>query len=414
MRHSVNSHQQPENADQAMEELQISQTLKQITYKILVFSGKGGVGKSTASANLAVALALAGKKVGLLDIDFHGPSIPKLMGLVGRRPDMIGEKILPLSFSENLLVLSLGMLLNAGDDAVIWRGPMKNGAIRQLIKDVAWGELDYLIVDSPPGTGDEPLSLVQTMQDLSGAIVVTQPQQLSVDDVRRSISFCEKLNLPVIGIIENMSGFVCPNCGSLIDIFKSGGGQQLAEEKNILFLGKVPIDPAIVESSDEGKPFVYHFGKSPAAQAFDTIVNRVVQYLEVDVPARAQKEQEHSDVKKIESITRFAMPLENGMVSAHFGHASQFSFIDYDRAKNVALKIEQKTPPPHEQGVIPKWIADEKVDVLFTGGIGHRAREILEGRGVTVVSGVPQGKPLNLISKYLKGELETSDNMCDH
>lgn len=414
MRLVVNSHQPHTNADQAMEDLQISQTLKQIRYKILVFSGKGGVGKSTTSANLAVGLALAGKKVGLLDIDFHGPSIPKLMGLAGRRPDMVGDKILPLTFAENLAVMSLGMLLHDADDAVIWRGPMKNGAIRQLIKDVAWGELDYLIVDSPPGTGDEPLSLVQTMQDLSGAIVVTQPQQLSVDDVRRSVSFCEKLNVPVIGIIENMSGFVCPECGAFIDIFKSGGGQQLADEKNIPFLGKVPIDPAIVESSDAGKPFVYHFSKSPAAQAFDTIVNRIVQVLEVDVPAQAPEEQERSDVEKTTTIIRFAMPLDNGMVSAHFGHASQFSFIDYDREKNIAIKIEQKNPPQHEHGVIPTWIADEKVDVLFTGGIGHRAREILEGKGVTVVSGVPHGKPLFLISKYLKGELETSDNMCDH
>lgn len=282
------SHSQP-NADQAMEDLQIAQTLDRIKYKILVFSGKGGVGKSTVSANLAVALALAGKTVGLLDIDFHGPSIPKLMGLAGKRPDMTGEKILPLIFSENLQVMSLGMLLNTGDDAVIWRGPMKNGAIRQLVKDVEWGELDYLIVDSPPGTGDEPLSLVQTMQDLTGAIVVTQPQQLSVDDVRRSISFCEKLNLPVLGIVENMSGFICPHCGETVDIFKSGGGEELANQKNIPFLGKVPIDPSIVEASDDGKPFVYHFGKSPAARAFDSIVEHVVQHVESGEHVSKQK-----------------------------------------------------------------------------------------------------------------------------
>jgi len=276
----VNSHQPHGNADQAMEDLQIANTLKNIKYKILVFSGKGGVGKSTASANLAVALALAGKTVGLLDIDFHGPSIPKLMGFAGKRADMHGDKLLPLPFSENLKVMSLGMLLNSDSDAVIWRGPMKNGAIRQLVKDVEWGALDYLIVDSPPGTGDEPLSLVQTMEHLTGAIIVTQPQQLSVDDVRRSVSFCEKLDLPVLGIIENMSGFICPKCGETVDIFKSGGGETFANEKNIPFLGKIPIDPNIVEASDDGKPFVYHFGKSPAAKAFEAIVERVVERVE--------------------------------------------------------------------------------------------------------------------------------------
>jgi Mrp family chromosome partitioning ATPase len=277
---NVNSHQPHANADQAMEDLQIANTLKNIKHKILVFSGKGGVGKSTTAANLAVALALSGKTVGLLDIDFHGPSIPKLMGFSGQKADMLGDKLLPIPFSESLKVMSLGMLLNNADDAVIWRGPMKNGAIRQLVKDVEWGELDYLIVDSPPGTGDEPLSLVQTMENLDGAIIVTQPQQLSVDDVRRSVSFCEKLDLPVLGIIENMSGFVCPKCGEVVDIFKSGGGEELANEKNIPFLGKVPIDPNIVQASDDGKPFVYHFGKSPAAKAFEDIVERVVEQIE--------------------------------------------------------------------------------------------------------------------------------------
>ena len=278
----MNSHQPQGNADQAMEDLQIATTLKNIKYKILIFSGKGGVGKSTTSANLAVALALAGKTVGLLDIDFHGPSIPKLLGFAGRRADMVGDKLLPIQYSENLKVMSLGMLLNSENDAVIWRGPMKNGAIRQLIKDVEWGALDYLIVDSPPGTGDEPLSLVQTMENLTGAIIVTQPQQLSVDDVRRSVSFCEKLELPVLGIVENMSGFICPKCGQVVDIFKSGGGETLANEKNTPFLGKVPIDPNIVEASDDGKPFVYHFGKSPAAKAFEDIVGRVVEQVEVE------------------------------------------------------------------------------------------------------------------------------------
>jgi ATP-binding protein involved in chromosome partitioning len=403
------------NADQAMEDAQIAKRLKSIKHKILVFSGKGGVGKSTTAANLAVSLALAGKRVGLLDIDFHGPSIPKLMGMAGRRPEMDGELLVPIPYTENLKVMSLGMLLSGGEDAVIWRGPMKNSAIKQLVKDVVWGELDYLIVDSPPGTGDEPLSLVQIMKDLTGAIIVTQPQQLSVDDVRRSVSFCEKMDLPVVGIVENMSGFICPGCGERHEIFKSGGGEELAKEKKIPFLGKVPIDPDIVQASDEGTPFVYHYGKKESAKIFEEMVGRVVEYVEVDLAkARAAKEEE-AEAKAAESeVQRFAMPLDNGMIADHFGHAPKFVFIDYDLTNNAAVKVEEKDAPPHEEGSIPNWIAAEKVNVLFTGGIGGKAREILEEKGVKVVSGTPHGKPLFIVSKYVKGELESSGNSCDH
>ena len=403
------------NADQEMEDLQIEKTLDQIKYTILVFSGKGGVGKSTTSANLAVALALAGKRVGLLDIDFHGPSIPKLMGMAGKRPDMDGEKIIPMRYSENLKVMSLGMLVAGAEDAIIWRGPMKNSAIKQLIKDVEWGELDYLIVDSPPGTGDEPLSLVQVMKKLTGAIVVTQPQQLSVDDVRRSVSFCEKMNLPVVGIVENMSGFICPHCNETVEIFKSGGGEELAKEKDILFLGKVPIDPNIVEASDAGEPFVYHYGKSPAAKVFEEMVEKIVAKVEVEAAEGEETESSAASEKSREgALQRFAMPLDNGMIADHFGHASKFIFIDYNVTNDAAVKVEEKTPPPHEQGSIPRWIIEEKVDVLFAGGIGGAARQILEEKGVKVVSGAPHGKPLFIVSKYVKGELEASDNTCDH
>ncbi len=408
----MSSFQTHPSVDQAMEDVQIAKTLKRIKHKILVFSGKGGVGKSTTAANLAMTLALSGQQVGLLDIDFHGPSIPKLMGMAGRRPDMDGEMIKPIPFVENLKVMSLGLLLSGGDDAVVWRGPLKNSAIKQLIKDVAWGDLDYLIVDSPPGTGDEPLSLVQIMKDLTGAIIVTQPQQLSVDDVRRSVSFCEKMNLPVLGIVENMSGFICPNCGERVEIFKSGGGEELAKQKNIPFLGKVPIDPSIVESSDAGKPFVYYNSDSPAAKVFEEMAGRLMRQLEANESKTdddAETEEKHNG-----AIQRFAMPLANGMVSAHFGHAEKFIFIDYDVDNNVAVKTEEKTPPPHEHGVIPNWIAEEKTDVLLTGGIGPAAQQLLEQKGVKVVAGAPHGKPLYVVSKYVKGELEESDNTCDH
>jgi Mrp family chromosome partitioning ATPase len=239
-------------------------------------SGKGGVGKSTVAASLAISLAAAGKQVGLLDVDIHGPSIPQLMGLDGGHVLTHGEELVPVQAAPNLKVISIGFLLANNRDAVIWRGPMKYGVIRQFLKDVAWGPLDYLVIDSPPGTGDEPLSVAQLVGQPAGAILVTTPQELAVADVRRSVSFCEKVSLPVIGIIENMSGLTCPHCGGQIDLFKVGGGERLAREMNVPFLGKMPIDPQIVTCGDSGAPYVQRFAASPAAKAFAEVVKHVL------------------------------------------------------------------------------------------------------------------------------------------
>ena len=250
------------------EQEQIRKRVKQIKHQILVLSGKGGVGKSTVAVNLAVSLALSGKSVGLLDIDIHGPSIPKILNLEERAVQATGETILPIEMTENLKVMSIGFLLRGSDDAVIWRGPMKYQMIKQFLKDVDWGSLDFLVVDSPPGTGDEPLSIVQLLENADGAIVVTTPQEVALSDVRRCITFCHNLKLPVLGVIENMSGFVCPKCGEMTDIFKSGGGEKMAKQMNVPFLGRIPIDPQIVRACDSGQPYVQHYSSSQAAQAF--------------------------------------------------------------------------------------------------------------------------------------------------
>ncbi|MFQ3549824.1 MAG: Mrp/NBP35 family ATP-binding protein, partial [Armatimonadota bacterium] len=211
-------------------------------------------------------------KIGLMDVDIHGPSIPKLLHLENKKPESDGMKINPITVGENLKVISIGFLLESDKDAVIWRGPMKYSLIKQFISNVNWGELDYLIVDCPPGTGDEPLSVVQVIKSADGAIVVTTPQDLSTADVKRSIDFCKQLNLKVIGILENMSGFICPHCNKQTDIFKSGGGENLAKEMSVPFLGKIPIDPKIVEASDSGQPYVYHFNKTESAKAFENLI----------------------------------------------------------------------------------------------------------------------------------------------
>ena len=265
-----------ESEEQFRERQALARKMCQIGYKLLVMSGKGGVGKSTVAANLAASLVLSGKSVGLLDVDIHGPSIPKLMGLENERLVGHGRELVPVSIGDSLKVMSIGFLLSSAADAVIWRGPMKYGVIRQFLAEVEWGPLDYLVIDAPPGTGDEPLSVAQLVGQPAGAVLVTTPQDLSVADVRRSVSFCHKLELPVVGIVENMSGLVCPHCQGMIDLFKTGGGEALASETNVRFLGRIPIDPQIVQCGDAGSPYVHRCAGSPAAQAIGRIVKSIL------------------------------------------------------------------------------------------------------------------------------------------
>ena len=257
------------------EDRRLQRRMGRIRHKILVMSGKGGVGKSTVAVNLAVSLHLAGQRVGLLDVDIHGPSIPQMLHLENARAMGDGESLLPLEFA-GLKVMSIGFLLPNRDDAVVWRGPMKMTVIRQFLQDVAWGDLDYLVVDLPPGTGDEPLSVCQLATPVDGAVIVTTPQQVSTADVRRSIRFCQKLDIPVLGVVENMSGFVCPNCGEITPIFKTGGGERMAADMQVPFLGRVPIDAEIGLACDRGTPFVYSDAHTPATHAFERIAAAIL------------------------------------------------------------------------------------------------------------------------------------------
>lgn len=245
--------QSPEQKAQAEQARNLMNFLDGVKHKLVVMSGKGGVGKSTVAVNIALELANQGYKVGLLDVDLHGPSVAGMLGLVGIPLNSIGTKIIPYQYNKNLKAVTVQGLLEDPDSALIWRGPLKIGVIKQFMSDVEWGSLDYLIVDCPPGTGDEPLTIAQEIKDAK-AIVVTTPQKVALADVRKSLNFCKQLNMGVLGIVENMSGFVCPNCNTVHNIFKTGGGEKLAEEYALPLLGKLPIDPQIVDSEDDGDP----------------------------------------------------------------------------------------------------------------------------------------------------------------
>ncbi|NWX74125.1 NUBP1 factor, partial [Alca torda] len=265
------------------EAAELRERLRSVKHTILVLSGKGGVGKSTFSALLAHGLAAdEAKQVALLDIDICGPSIPKMMGLEGEQVHQSGSGWSPVYVEENLGVMSVGFLLSSPDDAVIWRGPKKNGLIKQFLRDVDWGEIDYLIVDTPPGTSDEHLSIVQYLSatHIDGAVIITTPQEVSLQDVRKEINFCHKVKLPIIGVVENMSGFICPKCKNESQIFPptTGGAEKMCQNLNVSLLGKVPLDPQIGKSCDKGQSFLSEAPESPATSSYRNIIQRIQEY----------------------------------------------------------------------------------------------------------------------------------------
>ncbi len=392
---------QDESLDAALERIANAEALQRIRHKIVVLSGKGGVGKSSVAVNLAVALAMAGRQVGLLDVDLHGPSIPTMLRLehdVAYTPD---GKLKPVGY-DLLKVMSVGLLLETPDTPVIWRGPAKAGVIGQFVTDVAWGELDYLIVDCPPGTGDEPLSIIQALQQVDGAVVVTTPQAVALTDVRKSIRFCQSLQVPVLGVVENMSGLVCPHCQGVVDLFSTGGGEAMAAEMSVPFLGRIPLDPQMVTTGDQGKPLVHAHAHSPTAVVLTEIAMRLLDTCETtEEPAMA-------------TAQRIAIPIAEGQLCLHFGHCEQFAMVDIDPATQQVLQTQYLTPPPHEPGVIPRWLHEQGATTIIAGGMGSRAQGLFAQNGITVVTGAPAGTPEALVAAYLQGTLVTGDNVCDH
>lgn len=259
---------------QAQKDAAVKQSLGKIKNKIIVMSGKGGVGKTSTAVNLSIALASSGHKVGIMDVDLHGPDVPRMLGIEGTPQLTANHKVSPMRYSDNLSAISIESFIPAKDDAIIWRGPLKFSAIRQFIGEVEWGELDFLVIDSPPGTGDEPLTVAQMISDAK-AIIVTTPQEVALADVRKSINFCRAVKMEIFGLIENMSGFNCPHCGELIELFGSGGGERTAREMSIRFLGRIPFDPEVVACGDSGACYQKVHTDSAVARAFSEVSRSV-------------------------------------------------------------------------------------------------------------------------------------------
>ncbi|AHC50931.1 ATPase [Sulfolobus acidocaldarius SUSAZ] len=266
-------------APQAVD-MKLQLRMKRVKYKIAILSGKGGVGKSFVSSNLAMAIAASGRKVGIVDVDFHGPSVPKMLGVRGQYLTADDNGINPVTGPFNIKVVSIDFLLPKDDTPVVWRGAIKHTAIRQFLGDVNWGELDYLFIDMPPGTGDEALSIAQLIPNLTGMVIVTIPSEVSTLAVKRSINFAKTVNAKIIGVVENMSHFVCPDSGKTYFIFGEGKGKKMADEMGVPLLGQVPLDPIIAKANDMGEPFFVKYPESPTSKEFMSIAQKIINNVE--------------------------------------------------------------------------------------------------------------------------------------
>ncbi len=388
---------QHQGKTQAEEEQAISRTLKGIRHKILVMSGKGGVGKSSVAVNLALTLARRGFKVGLMDVDIHGPNVMRMLGLETPFDLQHAQFDLPPDLYHNLKIISIEALMRNRELAVIWRGPLKHQLIRQFLSEVQWGDLDYLVIDAPPGTGDEPMSVAQTITDAK-AVIVTTPQEISLADVRKSINFCQKINMEVLGLVENMSGYFCPHCGKELPLFKKGGGEKTAMAFNIPFLGALPFDPKVVEAADQGQLTALKEADSAFLNALEPIAKYIAKVLP---PGPADKREP--------GVLKFAVPMDDGKPSARFGEAKHFAIVTVkDRA--IAGQ-ELLDTPPHEPGGIPVWLEDLGVTHVLTRGLGEKAQELLKKKGIEVVVGVPAEKPETLVGLYLDVSLPPGPNL---
>ena len=396
------------------QDMEIKTTLKHIKNKILVMIGIMDKHQIHMIPLKLVALAKKGYKVGLMDVDLHGPSIPRMLGLKGSiGPGVMENKAQPVKYLPNLEVISIEVLLGENKDAAtIWRGPLKIGVIRQFISDIEWMDLDYMIIDSPPGTGDEPLTVAQTIPDAK-ALIVTTPQEVSLADVRKSINFCRQVNMEILGLVENMSGLKCPHCGEMIDVFKTRGGMLTAKKEGLTLLGTLPLEPEVVSNGDIGEMSILDNDEMLITREFNKIVDQVVKLTETGAKAVPETKMEIPGKKESSSDTKvLVVPVSGGKLSAHFGHCEQFAFIETQNGR--IMETQMHTPPAHEPGVLPQWLYEQGANVLIVGGMGERAQELLREKGIEVIIGATMDSPESLANQYLSNTLVTGANVCDH
>jgi len=379
------------------QEMMVREALKKIKNKVMILSGKGGVGKSTVSVCLATDLANRGYKTGILDVDLHGPSVPRMLGISGLL-DIDSEKhLIPKTVMKNLSVVSIEYLLADKNQAVIWRGPLKHSAIAQFIGQVAWGELDYLVIDSPPGTGDEPLSVAQLIPDAKG-VIVTQPQEISLADVRKCITFCKHVEMEPIGIIENMSGIICPHCGKKFHIFKSGGGEKIALITGLPFLGTLNFDPDLVDAADKGKLVSYISDeKRPYNQDFKKITDNVIKRVE-------ETRVEPISVEEIRRRRwiRVAIPLFKDKVAPILPQADEIAVFHVIEGR---IEESARLRPEGKHTITPADISQLKVNLVILKDIKEKAKYVFNRYKIGVVSNAPDLPPEKLIEEFLAGRL---------
>ena len=379
---------------------------------IAVVSGKGGVGKSMVTSLLATAMQHSGSKVGVLDADITGPSIPKLFGVQDQRPVPTEAGLLPVVSKQGMQVMSINVLLDDAESPVVWRGPILANTVKQFWTDVIWGDLDFMFLDMPPGTGDVPLTVFQSIP-LDGIVIVTSPQDLVSMIVKKAVNMAKKMDIPIIGIVENMSHVICPDCGEMIKIFGDSVTEALALEWGIPFLGSLPIDPRLTELSDKGQiesaaidyldQAIIAMKKIPAKGEPET---DTIAPAEETAPASAQGSTQEVTVKKI------AIAAEGHYVCEHFGHCEGFNI--YTTQNGAIIAQDFLANPGHKPGLLPNLLNDQGVHVVIAGGMGAGAIDIFNEKGIDVITGA-RGMVEQTIATYLDGKLLSTGSVChDH
>jgi ATP-binding protein involved in chromosome partitioning len=377
------------------DECQIRWALEQIRHKLLIMSGKGGVGKSSVAVTLALALARRGFAVGLIDVDLHGPDVYRMLGL-GEPLDLIhGQYNLPADVFRNLKIISIEAMMKDRDAAVIWRGPVKHKVIRQFITEIEWGSLDFLIIDAPPGTGDEPLTVAHTIPE-ARAVIVTTPQEISLADVRKSINFCHKVDLQILGVVENMGYLICPDCGKSIPLFKSASGGQSVQSLGLSLIGSLPFDPQIVEAADTGRLTEVDTSKSLFFRALDQVVDAILTTV-------GQSEPQKNLPAREPGVSKFAIPVQDGKLSQQFGQSRLFALItvkDHQLIDQVEASL-----PDFKPGILPAWLERQGITHIIAAGMGEKALKFFQRKGIVVTTGAPELFPETLVQQYLDEKL---------